>query len=351
MASMRLPGQEPIMMMECTAVRESSLPVDEIYGAMAVSGVQITPLKNETIDQAWLRWCEAAVARGHLRWLMLPPIANAVLFDATQGSCLFPSASTLLAASNDGHFHPVVPYGPPSISAGTVTLAAKYAGNCTILRRLGPLHSIGTELYPMNSLVLFSKGDWSLAAHIVESFSSRAFSRTQLHAIAKVLANSYEPLLRSLGENETRSDPAQFFPVISSSFEQEAFCAFKEFVDTMVIGRFKGSIAYLALLESEELNFSIPVSLALGDRVPTRPLVAFDVNTKVFEDRWVLLIAEKTTEDVERELHDPDFSLEDIIHHKVGVTGPVKARFETPVESISIGGSRCPVCQTIDRAT
>jgi hypothetical protein len=112
---------------------------------------------------------------------------------------------------------------------------------------------------------------------------------------------------------------------------------------------FYGSIAYLALLESEELQLSLPVVVGFSDRVPTGPLVAFDVNATVNEKRSILLIAEATTKDVQRGLHDPDFGFEDIIYHKVGVTGPVWARFRTPLESINIGGSRCPVCQTIDR--
>lgn len=112
---------------------------------------------------------------------------------------------------------------------------------------------------------------------------------------------------------------------------------------------FRGAIAYLALLESEELQLSFPVALALGDRVPTGPLVAFDVNARTPEENTILLIAEIGSEDLQRELHDPDFGVEDIIYHKVGVTSPVQAHFKTPLGSINIGGSRCPVCQTIDK--
>ena len=158
MAYMRLPGHEPTTIMEISSHRKASLPVDEIYGAMAVSGIQITPLKNETVEQAWLRWCEAAVARGHIGCLMSPPIAPSVSSHSTQGNCLFPSASVRGLASACSLTRTVVPYGPPSILAGTVTLAAKYTGNCTILRRLGPLHRIGGKIYSMASLALFPKG-------------------------------------------------------------------------------------------------------------------------------------------------------------------------------------------------
>jgi hypothetical protein len=132
-------------------------------------------------------------------------------------------------------------------------------------------------------------------------------------------------------------------------WEEEAFSAFNDLFYRTFKSMFSGSIAYLALLESEELQLSLPVTVAFGDRVPTGPLVAFDVNATVDEERSILLIAEATTKDAKKTLHDPNFGDEDIIHHKVGVTGPVQASFGTPLESINIGGSRCPVCQTIDR--
>jgi hypothetical protein len=349
MARMRSPGMEPTRIMEITALRKASLPVDEIYGAMALSGVQITPLKNETIEQAWLRWCEAAVTCGHIRWLMLPPIAPSVLSDSTQGNCAFPCAKKRFEASASLRLITVVPYGPPSISAGTVTFAAKYAGRCTILRRLGLPQRIGGKIYPMISLILFSKGDWSLAVHIAESFSSGAFSRNQLHAIAKVLANSYEPALRFFRENENKPEPGPFIPVISSSWEEETYNTFKEFSYRQLRIVFNGAIVYLALLGSEELQLSLPIALALADRVPTGPLVAFDVNARTDEDRVILMIAEAGSEDLQRKSFGPEFDPEDFIYHKVGISGPVHARFGTPLESINIGGSRCPVCQTIDK--
>ncbi|PMD16702.1 hypothetical protein NA56DRAFT_580067 [Hyaloscypha hepaticicola] len=346
MANMRAPGFEPTRIMEITSIRKASLRVDEIYGAMALSGVQITPLQNETIEQAWLRWCEAAVARGHIRWLMLPPIGSSVLY-STQGNCLFPCARMRGSASACAIVGTVVPYGPPSISAGTVTLAAKYAGNCTILRRLGSLHQYGGKFYAIISLALFSKGDWSLAVHIAESFSSGVFSRKQLNAIAKVLVNNYEPALGFIRENENKPEPGQFTLLISAQWEREASSAFENLLNSTVIPMFTGAVAYLALLESEELQLSLPVALALDDRVPTGPLVAFDVNARISRGT-ILLIAEIGSEDLQRELYDPDFGPEDFFYHKVGITLPVQERFGTPLESINIGGPRCPVCQTID---
>ena len=340
MADMRMAGHEPTRVMEIAADRSSSIPVDEIYGAMAASGVAITPLPDETIDEAWSRWCEAAVSRGHIRWLMLPPTPS--LFpDVTQGNCLFPRACTRAGASYSSLLDTVVPYAAPSISDGTVKIAAKFAGRCRLIRKLDPIHRNGGLIFPRLSLILFSRADWSLAAHIAESFSSGQFPTNEIHAIAKVFTNSYDSALRSFNENKS----AQFIPVMSSPLEKEAYLAFSEYVSVAVIPVFSGAIAYLALLEAEELQLFYPVAVALGDREPTGLLVAFDVNATTREKGSIFLIAEAGKEDAQRELQDPDFDMGDFIFHKVGVTGPImRASVSGPFREIKIGGSHCPVC-------
>jgi hypothetical protein len=345
MADMRLPGHEPTRIMEVASFRKASLPIDKIYGAMAVSGVQIEPLHNETEEEAWFRWCEAAVARGHIRWLMLPPVAPFVLSDVTQGSCLFPPASKRGLASSRARLGTVVPYGPPSISAGTVRLTAKFAGRCRILRRLGSM--LAEPFYPMLSLILFSKGDWFLAVHIAESFCSGQFSRNELHAIAQVLVDNYESVLLFCREGKPAQSPPP--PLFSSPLGEKVFATFDSDVAFTIAPLFRDAVAYLALLESEALKLSLPVALALSDRVPTGHLTAFDFNAITYEKRSILLIVEAENEDVQRMYHDPDFHLEDFIHHKAGITSPVAAHFGGTPVSINIGGSRCPVCQTIDK--
>lgn len=56
---MQIAGFEPTDVMVTAARRNSSIPVNEIYGATAASDVQIAPLLDETIEEAWSRWCEA----------------------------------------------------------------------------------------------------------------------------------------------------------------------------------------------------------------------------------------------------------------------------------------------------
>jgi hypothetical protein len=52
MAVMRIPWHDPTNMVVTTSRCNSSIPVDEIYGTMAASGVQIAPLPDDTIEEA-----------------------------------------------------------------------------------------------------------------------------------------------------------------------------------------------------------------------------------------------------------------------------------------------------------
>jgi hypothetical protein len=152
---------------------------------MAASGVQITPLPDETIEEAWSRWCEAAISSGHIRWLMFPPKATTLFPDTAKAysNCLFESASTRHLVALIAELPTVVPYAPPTISTGTVRLAAKSTGRCRLILKLGSLYRPGEQYFPLISLILFLKGDWHLAVRITESFSSGQFSATQIYAI------------------------------------------------------------------------------------------------------------------------------------------------------------------------
>jgi len=86
----------------------------------------------------------------------------------------------------------------------------------------------------------------------------------------------------------------------SSAFEEEAWVAFEDYVVRGPLPAMHGSIAYLTLIEAEEGQVSYLVVMALGDRVPTGPLFALDVNAQTIYYKTVLLIAEGAHEDTQR---------------------------------------------------
>ncbi|KAK3196866.1 hypothetical protein K4F52_000210 [Lecanicillium sp. MT-2017a] len=73
MAAQRVAAIDRTRVMEMLGNRRAFLPVDEVYGAMAASTVEISVQPRESKESAWKRWTEAALVAGHLRWLMIPP--------------------------------------------------------------------------------------------------------------------------------------------------------------------------------------------------------------------------------------------------------------------------------------
>jgi len=91
MATSRLGDTDRTRIMELLGNRKATVPVDEVYGIMAASTVEIDPVKDETKEEAWERWCGAAVLNGHMRWLMLPPTpSTARVGSASPPNCTIP---------------------------------------------------------------------------------------------------------------------------------------------------------------------------------------------------------------------------------------------------------------------
>lgn len=55
MANSRLGDIEPTRIMELLGNRKATVPVDEVYGIIAPSGIEIVPIPKETKEQAWQR--------------------------------------------------------------------------------------------------------------------------------------------------------------------------------------------------------------------------------------------------------------------------------------------------------
>lgn len=104
--------------MELPGNRTATVPVDEVYGVMAASGVIIEARAGETKECAWDRWCHQAVRDQHIRWVLLPVAANTV---SDWVSCIFPPFSMRHKLSAGSGLDSVCPLGPLSIKDGAVS--------------------------------------------------------------------------------------------------------------------------------------------------------------------------------------------------------------------------------------
>jgi hypothetical protein len=172
MANFRLPDIERTRIMELIGNRKATVPVDEVYGIMAASTVEIDPVKGETREEAWERWCEAAVLKGHIRWLMLPPgSSTAKPGSASRINCVLPCFSERHDLSSASFLDSVMPFGSPTAKDGTFTLTGRYIGSCKLIRRLGSTHRSKSGFYHRDiTLILFSQGKWSIALQGARAF-------------------------------------------------------------------------------------------------------------------------------------------------------------------------------------
>jgi hypothetical protein len=158
MANSRFGDIEATRIMELLGNRKATVPVDEVYGIMSASTVEIDPIKGETKEEAWERWCEAAVLQGHVRWLMLPPAPFDHQIGATSSfNCALPCFSLRHDLSSASYLDSVTPFEPVAGNNGTFALTGRYVGSCQLIRRLGSTHCSKSGLYhrDINSYLIF----------------------------------------------------------------------------------------------------------------------------------------------------------------------------------------------------
>ena len=107
--------------MQLARYRESQHEIDQIYGLMAASGVIITPRQNETLNEGWRRWWEAAIEEGHLLFALLPTFRdqNTLLFDLSS-NCIMPSVGVRTECIGRARLRGIRAMGPAMLNRGTL---------------------------------------------------------------------------------------------------------------------------------------------------------------------------------------------------------------------------------------
>ncbi|KAK6603348.1 heterokaryon incompatibility protein [Botrytis cinerea] len=154
--------------MELLGNRSASFPDDEIYGAMAASGVVITPGVVTGQDNVWALWWEEAIRQGHHRWAFLPPVIS----ESTSTNCIMPPFKSRHKSSQYSGLDTVhVKEGKVIISDGSVNMQGRWAGSCRIIRRLGKVYrDLNGGLCRDITMILFASGRWKLALRLVAAF-------------------------------------------------------------------------------------------------------------------------------------------------------------------------------------
>lgn len=341
MAAFRMGTNEQTRVMEMLGNRHALLPVDEVYGIMAASTVEISVQSKESRENAWKRWLEAALTAGHIRWLMLPP-ALILTEEALELTCESVPCSKRYELSISSGLDAVTPYGPVSVSQGTVSLVARYIGPCTILRKLGPVHRCDKGWVHRDlTLIIFSKGIWSSAIDVAVAFGAGRYNNKQLITIAQVLKSNYGRALRFIQQHIEH----KFYPILQSELHDFVWTDLMQLMSRSVMDTMNFSLGYLVRVKCPTTQMSFLTVLATNGLRPQGDLVAFECNARSSDRRHKLLICEMSATESHRHA-----SAASLIWHKAGVTISVGEDFtfgwdDIPLKPIDIGGSKCQVCK------
>lgn len=337
MLNARLKAIDRTRIMELSVFRQATMPVDEIYGVMAASGVTIRPQLNETKAGVWARWCAEAVRCGHVRWILLPA-SFGILAEEEQENCIFPHLLQRHQLSSSSGLDGVRPLGPISINNGTVTAWARSVGSGRLTRRLGPVHGTQTgKIHRDITLILFAQAKWSLALKLVRTFGGGRYNLKQTKVIAQVMVQSYARAARSVAYGKEDN----FRPFISSNLQQYVWSDFMALQQTMMMSVNNG-IAYLCDIyigSAKEASFEAVVVLS---RPPSqRQFEVLDFDATGPDQRTVLMAVGLAT--LVRD--------ESTIFHKFGTTIGLSEdivdvwRSVIPAKEVRIGGYGCSECQ------
>jgi len=343
MANARLGEIDRTRVMELLWNRKATVEVDGVYGIMASSGVELEPIKGETREKAWERWCEAAICKGHLRWIMLSPS----LTSSKLWNCAIPGFDSRGLVSFLARLESVEPLDNvrPTVENGTFTVTGRHVGSCELIWRLGSLHLGSSGFYYREiTFILFSKGRWNRALQVARAFDAGRYNEKQLAAIAHVMVANYYNALLKIHSN----DEENFRPRMATTFQKATWLDFIEFKGA---DRLECGVGYLANFTPKGLKFDIPMVVATGEDFQLGVggeqgrLEVLDFEALSFSGTRVLMIVkvhEKGAGDLLSSTVDNSF-------HKVGTTIPVSSDYDVlwerfPFQRFSIGGKGCQTC-------
>ena len=330
--------------MELLGNRTASVPVDEIYGTMAASGVIIDPKNLGSKEAAWNAWCEEAVRIGHIRWALLPPVVGSpsILKPSQPRNCVFPTCSERHLASSCSCLDSVTPLETVKVKDGAVSLDGRFAGLCIIRHKLGRVHkdSIGM-VHRDITLILFTHNDWTRANQVAAAFGGGRYSRNKLLIIAQILKHNYYRA-RSVVMFHREED---FRPRFRNAYHGFIWSDFMNLQSAHMMPMNDG-VAYLAELNSTSSRADI--TLVAKDNVPQRHYLAVDFGAVDTSGRTMLTVLEPPTNHM---VESPSF-------HKIGVTLAMQItdmktadRFSgvalqhTDLHRFAIGGHACEGCK------
>jgi DNA-binding NarL/FixJ family response regulator len=345
---------DPTRVMELLGNRTASFPDDEVYGAMAASGVIIRPGVVSGQENVWSLWWEEAIRQGHHRWIFLPPVLhNRTAPGYKSSNCIMPDFKIRHKASqNSGLDRVNLKTGDVTIFDGGVKMIGRWAGSCHVVRRLGKVYEDSQgNLHRDITLILFARGSWKSALRLVAAFGGGRYSWKQSLAIAQVLQANYYRAIAAVKALKERKLILRRL----TEYQSTVWADFMRLSMSQMVPMNDG-IAYLAQIRNALKSTDIIV--VVDDHQPLHRLHALDFGIQTASERTPFMIVAAP------EAHDGLSSYSIVRHehealHKIGMSLPTivckdlrKAHtyrchvVHPTLRSFKIGGKACWFCAT-----
>lgn len=331
MANARTAAIDRTRVMELLGNRFTKHAVDQVYGAMAASGVILNPIADESNVTAWQRWCETAIRQGNARWALLP--ANPQHTIAGPGyTCALPTFQHRHVLSSSSGLDYVTALKPMSCSDGCVSMSCRRFGTVKILRRLGTVHEARNGLLQRDiTLVLFAGGKKRTALQLAMAFGGGRYSEQGLESIARVLVRAFYVA----SAHVLSSTEAHFRPPLLDEHEDYFWSDFMQLQQSQMIGLNEG-FGHLVRIEHKHTQQSVLTVLVAAEQLPHGEIEALDFEAQCPDERCVVMAV----------VRNPGRQNN---VHKVGMSLPISAEYCASVRDISvtevdIGGYDCHHC-------
>ncbi|KAK7213799.1 hypothetical protein V2G26_020977 [Clonostachys chloroleuca] len=343
MANCRLGPVEKTRVMELLGNRQATVECDEVYGVMAASGVEMPTIKGERKESAWARWVEAALGRGHLRWLLMPAVSEPLSFSPQPiaRNCIVVPFGMRHKASSSSALDEVKPLGPIEVQDGTVTVTGRMIGTCRVGARLGSVHEpIPNRIHRDITLIQFTLGRWPRALKVASAFGAGRYNPQQTMLIAQALLNNWTRALYAV-----RHEKEDNFKMKLRRGRQTLI--WQDFM-ALQMGQMPGmndGIAHLTKIRRLSVAIDAVLVLAPDQEVPDGELIVVDVGGRTVDGRCIFMIATKPS---------PEAGSSNDVLHKLCVTLPVTGEYEEaiqclPLQTFSFGGKGCKVCEKLSK--
>jgi hypothetical protein len=360
MAAMRQKKIDSTRIMEFANFRNCSIPEDSVYGLMAAAGVVIEARYGEGRNEAWRRWWEMAINKGHIRWALMPAQTQRTTLSIESEerglrNCMMPNFEVQSGVSLGSSIDKVTAFGPASCERGVVSMRGRTLGSVKSFRLLGEARYV-TEDIMQNELTLITlaRGKLEYAMSVVAAFGGGRYFWCQRVLLAYVLVTNYRSALECIDEHDEACWTTKMGEFLDEDGDAQTTIddLWKDFLQLAMetMTGLQNCTAYLVRVETPE--YDTHVIMATAQRVQLDPsfnyeLVDFNAQTSSGRSVTMVLQSKKLADGISSQ-HKLGMVLPMIVTEDLNEAKKYASLYLSDPHEFKeyrIGGEDCVVCR------